>query len=183
MDKVALKISETELLERIRNADEGAFSLLYKNYSTALYGIIYRILKDEDEAMDLLQEAFVKIWKNIMHYDQSRGRLFTWMSNLTRNLTIDRIRSADYKNHERQNYVRDNSIAAIDGFKHNQINTDIIGLKGSIAFLSDEHQYIINKVYFEGFTQADLADELNIPLGTLKTRLRAAISELRKNFI
>lgn len=173
---------ERELVSRLRVKDHEAFRLLYVNYSDALYGVVFRILKDEDESKDLLQEAFVKIWDKFETYDTQKGRLFTWMVNLTRNLAIDRIRSADYKNHELQNFVRDNSERAVDRKYSTGFSTDAVGLKGLILKLKHEHQILIQKIYFEGYTQADLAEEMDVPLGTLKTRLRAAIKALKVNF-
>ncbi|UBM59769.1 sigma-70 family RNA polymerase sigma factor [Marinilongibacter aquaticus] len=176
-------IEESELISKLRERDESGFEYLYRNYSAALYGIVFRILKDEDEAVDLLQEAFVKIWDKIGQYDKSKGKLFTWMANLTRNLAIDRIRSADYKNHNLKNFVRkDEKVALVDREHNALINIDTVGLSGLIEKLDEPHQTLIRKLYFEGYTQVDLAEELEIPLGTLKTRLRAAIRKLRNYF-
>jgi RNA polymerase sigma-70 factor (ECF subfamily) len=140
------------------------------------------MLNDENEAADLLQEVFVKIWDRFDSYDSAKGRLFTWMINLTRNLAIDRIRSSDYKNHELQSFVRENSERNVDREYSDEFFTDAIGLKGLILKLKEDHQVLIRKIYFEGYTQADLAEELDIPLGTLKTRLRTAIRLLKMNF-
>ena len=87
------KYSEEELIYLLKNRDQPAFSYLYDNYSGALFGIIYKMLEDRELAEDVLQEAFVKIWNNFSNYDSLKGRLFTWMLNITRNLTIDTVRS------------------------------------------------------------------------------------------
>ncbi|MGR3809862.1 RNA polymerase sigma factor [Jiulongibacter sp. NS-SX5] len=173
-------LEEKELVKLLKQKNQKGFELLYKNYSDVIYGIIIRMLKDKDEASDMLQEVFIKIWAKIEVYDAGKGRLYTWMANLTRNFVIDRIRSADYKNHNLKNFVRDDNVGSVDRqFSSNQ-NTDIIGLQGFVKKLKPTHQLLIQKIYFEGFTQVDLAEELDIPLGTLKTRVRAAIKELRK---
>ena len=86
------KLNESELLELLRRQDRKAFNYLYDNYSDALYGVILKVVRTEETAQDLLQEIFVKIWKNIAQYDSSKGRLFTWMLNIARNTSIDYLR-------------------------------------------------------------------------------------------
>ena len=93
------KYSEQELVNDLQQQDQQAFSYLYDNYSSALFGLIFKMVNDKELAEDILQEAFVKIWNNFSNYDSIRGRLFTWMINLTRNLTIDTLRSKGYKKH------------------------------------------------------------------------------------
>ncbi len=176
-------MEESQLLALLKDKDERGFDILYQNYSNVLYGVIIRILKDEDEAKDMLQEVFVRIWNRIDKYERSKGRLYTWMINLTRNFVIDRLRSADYKNHQKNNFVRDDNVIIIDSKYSSSQNIDVIGLQGMVTKLNEDHRKLIQKIYFEGFTQADLAEELGIPLGTLKTRIRAAIKSLRKQFV
>lgn len=166
----------------LRNRDKTGFDILYQNYSNAIYGIVIRMLRDADESQDMLQEVFIKIWNKIGSYDQDKGKLFTWMANLTRNLVIDRIRSADYKNHTLKNFVRDDKVSVVDRKHQSTLETDGIGLRGLVLDLKPDLKILIQKIYFEGYTQADLAEELDIPLGTLKTRVRAAIKALRKQF-
>ena len=89
-----LKYTEEELLNLLKNKDGNAFSYLYDNYSAALYGVILRILKqDEGAAEDILQDAFMKIWSKMAMYDASKGTLFTWMLNIARNSAIDALRT------------------------------------------------------------------------------------------
>src|SRR4051812_14493882 len=85
----------------LKQRDETAFAYLYDNYAGALNGVISRMVDDEQTAEDILQEAFVKIWNNFSQYDNTKGRLFTWMVNLTRNLTIDMLRSKGYKKQQK----------------------------------------------------------------------------------
>ena len=91
------KYTEEELVFLLKKQDQQAFSYLYDNYAAALNGVIFRMVEDKNLAEDILQEAFVKIWNNFASYDTSKGRLFTWMLNLTKNLTIDTLRSKGYK--------------------------------------------------------------------------------------
>lgn len=180
--KKQISIDEEDLVTLLKNQDETGFDILYQNYSNAIYGIIIRMLRSEEEANDMHQEVFMKIWKKIESYDKRKGKLFTWMANLTRNFVIDRIRSADYKNHTLKNFVRDDNVRIVDSEYNSRIKTDAIGLDGLVNDLKGDHKILIQKIYFEGYTQSDLADELGLPLGTLKTRVRAAMKTLREKF-
>jgi len=176
-----INIQEDELVERLKAKDEKAFSILYDNYSDALYGIISRVVADEEIAQDVMQDAFVKIWKNIDAYDPSKGRLFTWIVRVARNTAIDEVRSLAFRSRS-QNQSLDDAVNKNYPGKTGSNKEDHIGLKNTVSGLKAEYQAIINLLYFRGFTQEEAAKELNIPLGTLKTRTRAAISQLREIF-
>ncbi len=92
-----LKLTEEELIERLKNRDKTAFSALYDSYSDALYGIIMKIVRTDPPAEDVLQEVFVKIWHKIDSYSHEKGTIFTWMLNISRNSGIDTLRSEGYK--------------------------------------------------------------------------------------
>ena len=151
----------------------------YDNYSSALYGIILRIVKAEDEAEDVLQEALVKIWHAIPSYDAGKGRLFTWVVNICRNLAIDKIRSRQHRVGSRTQGLDDTpsaqQLAAPDAFR-----PEHIGLQELTKTLVPEQKQIIDLLYFGGFTQSEAAEELNLPLGTVKTRARTALKILAK---
>ena len=175
MSKIQQKISEEELLSLLREKSESGFSYLYDHYSAALHGIIFRIVGDEDRASDVLQDSFVKIWKNIGSYEKGKGTLFTWMLNIVRNSAIDSNRSKHVKYQiQMEERVVDN---------HNKVDPtasmDIIGLKETVSKLRPEYQKLIEFIYMQGFTQQEYADEFQIPLGTVKTRTRSALQELR----
>lgn len=170
-----MKLSEEELLDALRSKSESGFSYLYDNYSAALYGIILRIVEDPDRASDVLQDCFVKIWKNIDTYQTGKGTLFTWMLNIVRNGAIDSNRSKHVKYQiQIEDRVVDNS---------NKVDmsssTDQIGLKETIAKLKPEYQKLVEYIYLLGYTQQEYADLFDVPLGTVKTRTRAALQELR----
>ncbi len=174
-----IKYSEEELVLQLQNRNQQAFSYLYDNYAAALNGIIYRLVEDKELSEDILQEAFVKIWNNFSNYDTTKGRLFTWMLNLTRNLTIDTLRSKGYKKQSKilsdensvSNYADNN--ATVERF-------DAIGIRKQLSNLKPEQRSIIDMAYFNGYTQDEISKEMGIPLGTVKTRMRSAILELRK---
>lgn len=154
---------------------------LYDMYSASLYGVIYRIVQHEEIAEDLLQDTFVKIWNSFPLYDSSKGRLFTWMVNIARNLSIDKIRSKDFRNSSK-NQDLENTVNVIDDQNSTAINPDIVGVKELVQQLKPDQKSILDLIYFRGYTHVEAAEELGIPLGTVKTRMRMAIITLRKFF-
>lgn len=175
----AIKYSEEQLIERLTAQDADAFSYLYDNYSGALYGTIIRMVSEEEIAQDLLQETFVKIWKSFSSYNAQKGRLYTWMVNIARNLAIDHKRSRSFKTSEKNQDI-DKSVGAINRSQKTVFNIDRIGLKEIVEKLKPESREMINLLYYNGYTQEEASKELNMPLGTVKTRTRAALIELRK---
>ena len=171
--------NEEELIYLLQNQDQTAFAYLYDNYAAALNGTIYRMVEDTQLSEDILQEAFIKIWNNFKQYDNSKGRLFTWMVNITRNLTIDTLRSKGYK--KQQKISQDeNSVSNYHDKNYGTDRFDSIGLRKQLATLKPEQKSIIDLAYFGGYTQEEISQEMGIPLGTVKTRMRTAIMELRK---
>ncbi|MGN6297995.1 MAG: RNA polymerase sigma factor [Ginsengibacter sp.] len=173
------KYSEDELILLLKTGDQSAFSYLYDNYAGALNTVICKLISDQHLAEDILQEAFVKIWNNFSSYDADKGRLFTWMVNITRNLAIDTIRSKGYK---KQAKIQNSDIAVITGNNNTVENDkfDAIGLREQTMQLKEEQKNVIDLAYFGGFTQEEISKKLGIPLGTVKTRIRSGISILKK---
>lgn len=141
--------------------------------------MVKRIIKEEDLAQEVLQDAFLKIWEKIDQYQPDKGRLFTWMLNLTRNLAIDKTRSKEFNKSKKTDSINivvgSNSREPIE-----ESYTDGIGVKNLLNELNQDQQFIVEQLYFKGYTQQEVADEFGIPLGTVKTRLRQAMVLLRK---
>ena len=165
----------------LKNREKIAIEALYDMYSSSLYGVISRIVVDTATAEDVLQETFVKIWHSFASYSTEKGRLFTWMVNIARNLSIDKIRSKDFKN-QNKNQELENNVTFIDEQRNTVYKPELLGIKDLVQTLKPEQKLILELVYFKGYTHVEAADELGIPLGTIKTRLRMAIQQLRKHF-
>ena len=172
------KYSEEELVLELRNRNQQAFAYLYDNYCGALNGVILRLIDDTTLAEDILQEAFVKIWNNFSSYDATKGRLFTWMVNITRNLTIDTLRSKGYK--KQMKISADENSVSNYADSTTKEKFDALGIKKQLLNLKPEQRSIIDMAYFGGYTQEEISTETGVPLGTVKTRMRTAILELRK---
>jgi RNA polymerase sigma factor (sigma-70 family) len=165
----------------LKNREKIAVEALYDMYSSSLYGVISRIIIDTATAEDVLQETFVKIWHSFSSYSTEKGRLFTWMVNIARNLAIDKLRSKDFKN-QNKNHELENNVTFIDEQRNTVYKPELLGIKDLVQTLQPEQRLILELVYFKGYTHVEAADELGIPLGTIKTRLRMAIIQLRKYF-
>lgn len=166
------------LIIELQQGNEAAFSKLYDKYSPALYGIILKIVRDDEVAQDILQDCFVTIWKKAQSFNAEKGSFFTWMLNICRNRSIDVLR----KNKRESDHLDTMKETDYISTKEESMNINTIGLKDVVGDLSEEHQIIIEYLYFRGYTQQEVSDELEIPLGTVKTRARYAINELRNNF-
>lgn len=174
------QLEKTDLIFILQNKNEESFSDLYDNYSRALYGVTFKMVQDSDVAEDILQEVFIKIWEHIDKYDSSKGTLFTWMINITRNSCRDYFRS---KHYQTQLLVSENSLEKIN-----------IGNKDCCVTYQDEnyelhqltqrleakYKQIIDLVYIYGYSQEEVSKMLNLPIGTIKTRSRTAIKILRE---
>jgi RNA polymerase sigma factor (sigma-70 family) len=176
-----ISLPEEELVSALRNREKIAMEALYDMYSASLFGVISRIVSETETAEDILQETFVKIWHSFSGYNAEKGRLFTWMVNIARNLAIDKLRSKDYKN-QNKNQDIDNTVAIIDEQRNSVYKPELLGVKELVETLKPEQKAILDLVYFKGYTHVEAADELGVPLGTIKTRLRMAVQQLRKHF-
>lgn len=174
-----LTYTQDELVDLIKKRDQEAFSYLYDNYSKAMFGIIYNVVHHQEDAEDLLQQLFVKIWNNITSYDSSKGRLYTWMLNLARNLAIDHTRTRHEKMKSKIQSVND-SVYELKNHTSQNTENDFLGLNVFINELKTDHKNIIDLVYFKGYTQEQVSNELNMPLGTVKTKVKQAITILRE---
>ncbi len=171
--------TESDLVQLLKQRDNRAFKYLYEHYSAALYGIILPIVNETEAANDILQEVFVNIWRKIESYDPVKGRLFTWMLNIARNASIDMLRSRSFQNTRKNQPLYDtvnwNTNAHVQ-------NIDNIGLRKILDRLRDEQRTLVELAYFKGYTHEEIAAMEGIPLGTVKTRIRTALIQLR-NFL
>ncbi len=173
--------TEQDLVLSLKQKDEGAFSYLYDNYSAALNGVIYAMVNDDALSEDILQEAFIKIWNNIDAYDETKGKLYTWMRRITHNLTLDTLKS---NQHKYQSKVAGDEYVVSNISVNNQVfnKMDSADFRRKLDTLDAKQRTIIDMSYFQGYTQEEIAKELEMPVGTVKTKIRTAIIELRKIF-
>lgn len=167
---------EKDIIQLLKAGDKKALTLLYDNYSNALFGVAYKITNDEALAKDALQESYIKIWKNSDKYDPKKAKLFTWLYRITRNTAIDKLRSFNNRNSKEVQIENSN----VYNVPTSSLNQDVIDLKEHVGKLDLKYKTVLNALFFEGMTQQEASDELNIPLGTIKSRLKIALRELKK---
>jgi RNA polymerase sigma-70 factor, ECF subfamily len=172
-------MSQEEVLELLEKKDKKAYNVLYDMYAKSLYAVIADIVKDEEVAKDLLQDVFVKIWKNLDSFDSSKGRLYTWIINIARNAAKDVLRSKTHRNSQK-NLSAENFVHLQDESNQPTNRIDFIGIQEFIKKLKPKCIQIIDLLFFKGYTQQEASDELQIPLGTVKTQNRSCINDLRK---
>jgi RNA polymerase sigma factor (sigma-70 family) len=178
----AAHIEESELVYRLKAKDRSALEYLYDHYSGALYGAISRIIKKESIAEEVLQDVFLKIWDKIDSYDATKGRLFTWMLNLTKNQAIDKTRSKEISRENKTGGL-ENFVSGVNKGEFTEQKIEAIGVKDILTSLPEDQRFVVEHLYFKGYSQSELADEFGIPLGTVKTRLRIAMKQLRSIII
>lgn len=166
--------SECDLIVLLANRDRQAYHYLYDNYSAALYNVILKSVKKEAVAQDLLQDVFIKIWKSMEQYDAGKGRLFTWMFNIALNTSRDYLRT-------QHGELLELSTAEhlMEDLGDTYRGMDRQDVKELICRLTNEHKVIIEMVYWEGYTHEETALRLQLPLGTVKSRVRKALHTLR----
>ena len=167
---------EQEIVYLLQKEDKKAISLLYENYADALFGVIYKVISDQNLAQDVLQESFVKVWKNAKSYDSKKAKLFTWLYRITYNTAIDKVRS-ESKKVKKEVQIENSNVYRLTS---EGLNQDVMDIKKHLGTLDEKYQIVINALFFEGMTQQEASDELEIPLGTVKSRLKIGLRELKK---
>lgn len=176
--QITTTFTERELVTSLKDRSQAAFSHLYDNYSVALQKVIIQIVPNEEAANDVLQKVFINIWQKIDRYESSKGRLFTWMLNIARNAAIDTLRSKAYQVQRLHSSIPDSNIHLLHT-PNCYMRFDGIGLNKYVAKLKPQQRILIELVYLKGYSQPEVAAMHDIPLSTIKTRVRTALSQLR----
>ena len=172
------KLLETRIVQMMQNGDKQFLDLLYKEYGGIMYKITIGITKSQEAAEDVLQESLVKIWKNAKKFDPSKAKLLTWVVQIAKNTALDLVKSKANRNAQSTDTMSDKPVVAAYGVATQ--NEDHIGLHEVIREKLDERdQRILNMLYFEGYTQKEVAEQLDMPIGSVKTRIRMTVNQLR----
>ena len=181
--KPAGSAADAELLQKISRRDANAFAALYDRYATVLYSLCLAILKKPDEAEDVLQECFLAVWEKAFTFNGMKGSAYTWLVTLTRHRAIDRLRSKNFQLRLQKPVDFDFDAIADDG-----ANTPLEAaafaeraeiVQKAFAALPAEQREVLRLAYFEGYSQTEIAERLQVPLGTVKTRARQAMKKLQ----
>jgi RNA polymerase sigma-70 factor (ECF subfamily) len=166
------------LITKFQQKDQKAFEELYNMYGDSMHGVIYNIVRDNDIAEEIMQDVFIKAWNNSASYSPNKGRFFTWILNIARNAAIDKTRSKAFKN-SKKNLNSDYFVDILQTSESLDDQTDAIGIKNFVSKLAKKCIEVIELLYFKGYTQQEASEALDMPIGTVKTRNRNCIKELR----
>jgi RNA polymerase sigma-70 factor (ECF subfamily) len=174
------KLSDGELVRAMARGDEAALAGLYDRYRLILFGLIMRILHDRADAEDVLQEAFLQVWRRAGDFDETRGRAFTWLVTIARSRALDRLRALGSRGRLATEAARlpreEVGDAAADALRSEEGKV----VRQALSELPEDQRRALFLAYFEGLTQAEIAARLGDPLGTVKTRMRSGMMKLRE---
>lgn len=177
-------VPDSALVERIMAGDEGALSALYDRYSGMLYAMLLRILKDSGAAEEVLQDLFLQLWRGAARFDASRGSLAGWLLVIGRNRALSRLRGR--QRHEILADPEEFSFEAVpspENLEDEAARMQLMNrLRVAMAALPAEQREAVELAYFEGMTQTEIAECTGSPLGTVKSRVRAAMQTLKQLF-
>ncbi|MGB2691290.1 MAG: sigma-70 family RNA polymerase sigma factor [Thermodesulfobacteriota bacterium] len=179
MDQKSNREIDQDLIEQVKKGDKTAFKQIYSRFSQVTYNLALRILKDKEDAEEVVQEIFLQIWNKAYSYDPDRGAVSTWVVNIARSRSIDKLRTVGYRNknveidEEKVNSNVDLSRTIEDRDESKQV------IKKALDSLPDKQRIAIELVYFGGLTHIEAAEELEEPVGTIKTRIRLGVMKLK----
>ncbi len=171
---MAASLNDTQFITRLQQGDKQALFGLYDKYSGALYGVILRVCNREDVAQDVLQESFLKIWRNIDQYDASKGKFYTWAYRIAKNTALNALRNP-------APLIQTDDLSVYDDTGE-ELPKDYSELNGVLKNLEPHHQRAIELVYFKGLTHREAHEEMNVPLGTFKSYVRQALTQLKQKY-
>ena len=175
-----VQIPDADLLRAVAQGDEESLAAIYDRYRTILFGLLFRILGNRAEAEDVLQEVFVQVWQKARDFDENRGKAFTWLVTLARSRAIDRLRSLGSRSRTIEAATKESADAVGDAIEDaiNNERGDVV--RAALKDLPEEQRAALLMAYFDGFSQSEIAERTNTPLGTVKTRMRTGMTKLRE---
>ena len=175
---------EPELIIRVGKGDQRAFESLYDRSSSLLFSLAVRVLGDREEATDLLQEVYLEVWRKGVRYDPSRGAPIGWLITLTRSRAIDRLRSRASRGQGRTDSIERAGAAELPDGKGSPFEAAADRelrqiVTAALASLPRAQQQAVELAYYEGLSHTEIAERLNEPVGTIKTRIKLGMTKLK----
>ncbi len=178
-------------MQEVANFESRALEELYERYSPLLYTIIKKISPDEQTARQILIEVFVIVWRKIQKFDFAAGNVYTWLVTLARNKAIDNLRrsrsranSLDFYDDEYEDfYILPIFARDIDSLDFETAMTFKPKVERALSKLTDTQKYVLHLAYYEGFTIDEMADKLNVPVETVRSKILTALQNLRDSLV
>ena len=187
MDKpsqLTTSMIDPNLLALVAKGDQQAFSQLYDHSSTLLFTLAVRILGNREEAAELLQDVYFEVWRKVSRYDVGRGSPVAWLITLTKSRAIDRLRARAARGYRATNSLEAETAMQVADPSPSPLETQAnqelrLAVGTAVAGLPQAQQQALELAYYEGLSHAEIAQRLNQPLGTVKTRIKLGMSKLR----
>lgn len=175
--------SDRELLERIGRGDERAFAVVYSRYADLVYSVSLRVLRDAATAQDVAQDVFLRVWREPWRFEPERGKFAVWLASVTRNRALDMVRSQGRRRAVEYRPPED-APEPVDGSAEDpqlaaEVASDTRLVRAAMSSLPEEQRRVVELAYFDGLSQREISERLQVPLGTVKTRARLAMQKLR----
>ncbi len=165
-------MTDEQIIQQIQHRDQNALATLYDRYGTAVYSLAYQVLQNTQWAEEVTQDVFMRVWHKHAQWDAHKGKLISWLLTMTRNLAIDRLRSENRRSTVSLDHVAEPKAEIPD-------NYDRTLLQDLMKQLPNEQAQLIKLAFFQGMTHKELAKTFNLPLGTVKTRVRLGLQKLK----
>ncbi|HEX3989055.1 MAG TPA: sigma-70 family RNA polymerase sigma factor [Verrucomicrobiae bacterium] len=178
-----VEMAQAELLRRIARQDINALGEFYDQTARPLFSIAYRMLQSREEAEEVIQDVFVRIWTKSEEFDSAKGQPFCWALSITRNRCIDRLRARQRRSEIIADFNGDHEWVSPMDFDAGQaslLENEGVAIRSAVNNLPHEQRQAIELAFFRGMTHPEIADSLMKPLGTIKARIRRGMLTLRK---
>lgn len=177
------RLADEDLIALVEQSDDRAFEVLYDRHSRVAYSLAYRLLGDRQAAEDLVQDAFLAIWRGSATYAISRGSVRTWLLSILHNRGIDRLRTSSAV--ARRQEALEIAYRASDGAEPDVADQAIVReqagvVRDALVTLPEEQRQVVQLAYYGGFTHQEISELLSVPLGTVKSRMRLALERIRR---
>jgi len=181
------KLTDIELIQRISNRDSKALEALYDRYSPVLYTLVKKIVNDKSKAEEVIAEIFVILWQKSSKIVVNSDNLYSWLINFTRNKALDFIRREsalivdEYNDEYQDKFIFPNLSAFVPPNDLEQTFNRRDKIYSAFHNLTEAQQYVLSLAYYEGLSESDIASKLNIPLLTVKSKIRVALNSVKEN--
>jgi RNA polymerase sigma-70 factor, ECF subfamily len=174
-------LADEDLMQLVRKGDSEAFSVIYERHATAAFSLAYRMVGRRNAAEDVVQEAFLSLWRSGARYDRTRGSVRTWVLGIVHNRAIDALRRSLV--HDRRRASDEGIEERFEARERTEVeaarNDEAREVHAALETLPDEQCKVIQLAYFGGFSHSEIAEMLETPIGTVKGRMRLGLEKMR----
>ena len=178
------RLADEELIESVASGDDRAFEVLYDRHGRAAWSLAFRLLRDRETAEDVMQEAFVAMWNGADRYMPASGSARTWLLSIVHHRAVDRLRQTAAHGRRQQALEQEAGRVAADDPDVADValaHVTATHVKSALSDVPDDQSQVLRLAYYGGFTQVEIAGMLSLPLGTVKSRIRLGLEQVRRN--